>query len=63
MAQDVRGVVARAKKQPVEVVTISVPEPGPGEARDCLPSPCAPAARRRLGSAPSRLPPPSLDYR
>src|SRR6186997_3174240 len=29
---EVRGVVARAPKDPVEVVTISVPDPGPGEA-------------------------------
>src|SRR6188768_1449300 len=28
----VKGVVARAKGQPVEVVTINVPDPGPGEA-------------------------------
>jgi S-(hydroxymethyl)mycothiol dehydrogenase len=32
MAHEVRAVVARAVKQPVEVVTISVPDPGPGEA-------------------------------
>jgi S-(hydroxymethyl)mycothiol dehydrogenase len=32
MAQEVRGVIARAKKQPVEVTTIVVPDPGPGEA-------------------------------
>ena len=32
MAQQVRAVVARAVKQPVEVVTIEVPDPGPGEA-------------------------------
>lgn len=32
MSQEVRGVVALAKKQPVQVVTITVPDPGPGEA-------------------------------
>jgi S-(hydroxymethyl)mycothiol dehydrogenase len=32
MAQQVRAVVARAVKQPVEIVTIEVPDPGPGEA-------------------------------
>ena len=32
MTQDVRAVVARAVKAPVEVVTITVPDPGPGEA-------------------------------
>ncbi len=32
MAQDVRGVVARAEGEPVTVETISVPDPGPGEA-------------------------------
>jgi S-(hydroxymethyl)mycothiol dehydrogenase len=30
--QQVRGVIARAKDAPVEVVTINVPDPGPGEA-------------------------------
>ncbi|WP_375485796.1 S-(hydroxymethyl)mycothiol dehydrogenase [uncultured Jatrophihabitans sp.] len=32
MSQTVRGVIARAKGQPVEVVSIVVPDPGPGEA-------------------------------
>jgi S-(hydroxymethyl)mycothiol dehydrogenase len=32
MAHEVRGVVARAKGAPVEVTTILVPDPGPGEA-------------------------------
>ena len=32
MAQEVRGVVATAKKAPVTVETITVPDPGPGEA-------------------------------
>lgn len=32
MTHQVRGVIARAKGQPVEVVTITVPDPGPGEA-------------------------------
>jgi len=32
MGQQVRAVVAKAKGQPVEVVTIEVPDPGPGEA-------------------------------
>jgi S-(hydroxymethyl)mycothiol dehydrogenase len=32
MSQQVRGVVARAKGAPVEVTTIIVPDPGPGEA-------------------------------
>src|SRR5918912_1323050 len=32
MAHEVRGVVATAKKAPVTVETISVPDPGPGEA-------------------------------
>ncbi|WP_100834818.1 S-(hydroxymethyl)mycothiol dehydrogenase [Kitasatospora fiedleri] len=32
MAQVVRGVIARAKGAPVEVVPVVVPEPGPGEA-------------------------------
>jgi S-(hydroxymethyl)mycothiol dehydrogenase len=31
MAQQVRGVVAKAKGQPVSVETIEVPDPGPGE--------------------------------
>ncbi|MGX7675592.1 S-(hydroxymethyl)mycothiol dehydrogenase [Plantactinospora sp. DSM 117369] len=32
MSQEVRGVIARAKGAPVEVTTIVVPDPGPGEA-------------------------------
>ncbi|KUF18293.1 MULTISPECIES: S-(hydroxymethyl)mycothiol dehydrogenase [Streptomyces] len=32
MAQQVRGVVARAKGEPVRIETITVPDPGPGEA-------------------------------
>jgi S-(hydroxymethyl)mycothiol dehydrogenase len=32
VSQEVRGVVARAKGAPVELTTIVVPEPGPGEA-------------------------------
>ena len=32
MPNEVRGVVARAKDEPVEVTTIHVPDPGPGEA-------------------------------
>ena len=32
MAQQVRGVVARGKGQPVSVETIVIPDPGPGEA-------------------------------
>ncbi|GAB7047980.1 S-(hydroxymethyl)mycothiol dehydrogenase [Catenuloplanes indicus] len=32
MSQTVRGVIARAKNAPVEVVPIIVPDPGPGEA-------------------------------
>ena len=32
MSQQVKGVIARQVKQPVEVVTINVPDPGPGEA-------------------------------
>ena len=32
MAQQVRAVVARRVKEPVEIVTIEVPDPGPGEA-------------------------------
>ena len=32
MSQTVRGVIARAKNQPVEVVDIVIPDPGPGEA-------------------------------
>ena len=31
MAEQVRGVVAKGKKQPVTVETIVVPDPGPGE--------------------------------
>lgn len=31
MAQTVRGVISRAKAQPVEVVEIVIPDPGPGE--------------------------------
>ena len=30
--QQVKGVIARAKDAPVELVTINVPDPGPGEA-------------------------------
>jgi S-(hydroxymethyl)mycothiol dehydrogenase len=33
MAESVRGVIARAKGAPVEVVDVRVPDPGPGEAR------------------------------
>src|SRR5207248_7830964 len=33
MTTSVRGVIARAKGEPVEVTTVLVPEPGPGEAR------------------------------
>ncbi|MCX3061195.1 S-(hydroxymethyl)mycothiol dehydrogenase [Streptomyces beihaiensis] len=32
MAQQVRGVIARTKGAPVEIETITVPDPGPGEA-------------------------------
>jgi hypothetical protein len=32
MSQQVKGVISRAKGAPVEVVTIVVPDPGPGEA-------------------------------
>ncbi|ASW53153.1 S-(hydroxymethyl)mycothiol dehydrogenase [Plantactinospora sp. KBS50] len=32
MSQEVRGVISRAKGAPVEVVTVVVPDPGPGEA-------------------------------
>jgi len=32
MPQTVRGVIARGKKQPVELVDVVVPDPGPGEA-------------------------------
>jgi S-(hydroxymethyl)mycothiol dehydrogenase len=32
MAHEVRGVIARSKGAPVEVTTIQVPDPGPGEA-------------------------------
>ena len=32
MSQEVRGVVSRRKGAPVEVTTIVVPDPGPGEA-------------------------------
>ncbi|ROT26794.1 S-(hydroxymethyl)mycothiol dehydrogenase [Micromonospora sp. HM5-17] len=32
MSQEVRGVIARAKGVPVEVTTVVVPDPGPGEA-------------------------------
>ena len=31
MSQTVRGVISRAKGQPVELVDIVIPEPGPGE--------------------------------
>src|SRR6201990_2836184 len=33
MAHEVRGVVAKAKGEPVSVETVLVPDPGPGEAR------------------------------
>ena len=32
MSQEVRGVIARSKGAPVEMVTVVVPDPGPGEA-------------------------------
>ena len=32
MSQTVRGVISRSRKQPVEVVDIVIPDPGPGEA-------------------------------
>ncbi|HET7518647.1 MAG TPA: alcohol dehydrogenase catalytic domain-containing protein, partial [Actinomycetes bacterium] len=31
MGQQVRGVIARTKQAPVELVTVQVPDPGPGE--------------------------------
>ncbi|WP_285031360.1 alcohol dehydrogenase catalytic domain-containing protein, partial [Mycolicibacterium sp. lyk4-40-TYG-92] len=31
MSQTVRGVISRAKKQPIELVDIVIPDPGPGE--------------------------------
>jgi S-(hydroxymethyl)mycothiol dehydrogenase len=31
MSQQVRGVIARAKGEPVEIATITIPDPGPGE--------------------------------
>ena len=33
MTHRVRGVIARAKGEPVEVTTVLVPDPGPGEAQ------------------------------
>src|SRR4029079_6126302 len=33
MTQTFRGVIARSKGKPVEVVDVQVPDPGPGEAR------------------------------
>jgi S-(hydroxymethyl)mycothiol dehydrogenase len=33
MPQTVKGVIARGKGSPVELVEINVPKPGPGEAR------------------------------
>ena len=33
MPQEVRGVIARAKGEPVTVETIVIPDPGPGEVR------------------------------
>ena len=33
MSQTVKGVIARGKGLPVELVDINVPKPGPGEAR------------------------------
>ena len=32
MPQQVQGVISRSKDAPVELVTINVPDPGPGEA-------------------------------
>jgi S-(hydroxymethyl)mycothiol dehydrogenase len=32
MGHEVRGVIARTKATPVELVTVQVPDPGPGEA-------------------------------
>lgn len=32
MSQTVRGVISRSKGQPVELVDIVIPDPGPGEA-------------------------------
>ena len=32
MPQQVQGVIARSKGAPVELVTVNVPDPGPGEA-------------------------------
>ena len=32
MPQQVQGVIARSKDAPVELVTVNVPDPGPGEA-------------------------------
>ena len=32
MAHEVRGVIARGKGEPVELTTVVVPDPGPGEA-------------------------------
>lgn len=32
MSQQVQALIARAKNAPVELVTITVPDPGPGEA-------------------------------
>src|ERR1700710_1102762 len=31
MSQTVRGVISRSKKQPVEIVDVVIPDPGPGE--------------------------------
>ena len=36
MPQEVRGVIARAEGAPVEVTTIVIPDPGPGEVRVAL---------------------------
>jgi Zn-dependent alcohol dehydrogenase len=34
VAQEVKGVVSHTKGEPVEVTTVVVPDPGPGEALD-----------------------------
>ena len=55
MPQQVQGVIARAKDAPVELVTVNVPDPGPGEAVVADPGlrgvPHRPALPARAGSA------------
>ena len=55
MSQQVRGVVARGKGQPVSIETIVIPDPGPGKAPGKNPEK-KPDAKPPAGAKPAAAP-------